>query len=154
MRGRAAGAVARATGPINFLGSVDKATGVVREGSGCGIGGRALRGAVLVFPHGSGSSVGAYTIYSLKSHGVAPAAMVCEKADMAVATGCAAAGIPMVVAGPAEYGALRDGARAVVDTDAGVVRPEAGGVESPAPGRAAHHGAARGGLPEDRPAEP
>lgn len=94
--------------PINFLGMVNKRTGII-EDSAHDLNGMPLAGRVLVFPHGAGSSVGAYTIYSIKAHGAAPAAMICEKPDLTVASGCALADIPMAVADHAELGRLRDG---------------------------------------------
>ncbi|ABK78517.1 conserved hypothetical protein [Cenarchaeum symbiosum A] len=94
--------------PINFLGAVDKKTGEVTD-SGHDLHGRSFKGKILVFPHGVGSSVGAYTIYSLASHGSAPAGMVCKKADLTVASGCALANIPLYVADDTEYDSLADG---------------------------------------------
>ena len=114
VRGRAAGRVALSPEPINFLGAVDKRTGAVRD-RGHPLFGRSVAGAVLAFPRGSGSSVGAYTIYSLGRCGAAPAAMVCREADLTVASGCALANIPLVVAGGPEYGLLRDGDMVEVD---------------------------------------
>lgn len=109
VRGAATGPVVKTGQPINFLGAVDKKTGVIRDPSHdlCGV---SVRGSVLVFPRGTGSSVGAYTIYSLKSAGSAPRAMVCLEADSVVASGCALAGIPLVIVTPEEFEAIRDGA--------------------------------------------
>ena len=114
VRGRAAGTVVRSDEPINFLGAVDKDTGAVRDRAH-GLFGRSIAGAVLVFPRGAGSSVGAYTIYSLGRSGAAPAAMVCREADLAVASGCALANIPLVVADAAEYERPVDGSAMEVD---------------------------------------
>lgn len=119
VRGRARGSVIRTAHPINFLGMIDKRTGMVGDPSH-DLHGRTLAGSILVFPHGIGSSVGAYTIYSTKSYGVAPAAMICGKADLTVATGCAIANIPLVVASDQEISHLRDGGQATLDTDSGV----------------------------------
>lgn len=108
--GPAEGEVLKSDEPINFLGSVDGRTGEVADASHP-LHGRRLAGRILAFPHGSGSSVGAYTVYALAANGVAPAAMVCTRADATVVAGCAVAGIPLVVADAAEFGRLRDGAR-------------------------------------------
>ena len=121
--GRARGTVMRSFRPINFLGMIDKKTGMVGDESH-DLNGRRLAGSILVFPHGSGSSVGAYTIHSLHSQGVAPAAMICERADLTVATGCAVAGIPMAVATESEMGKLHGGSRVLVDTDADILEVE------------------------------
>jgi predicted aconitase with swiveling domain len=59
--------------------------------------GSSVKGAVLVFPGAIGSSVGAYSIYSLKVNASAPAAMICiNKADITTASGCAISNIPLV----------------------------------------------------------
>lgn len=106
--GAASGAVLKSDEPINFLGSVDGKTGRVRDPSHP-LHGAALSGRVLAFPHGAGSSVGAYTVYALRANGVAPSAMICRKPDTTVVTGCAVAGIPLRIADGEEFAALRDG---------------------------------------------
>lgn len=121
VHGRAKGAILRSEEPINFLGTVDKETGVVGEPKHR-LHDRQVKDTILVFPHGIGSSVGAYTIYSLASNGVAPAAMICKRADLAVATGCALANIPFVLADDMEFERLHDGKQAVVDTKGDGIR--------------------------------
>jgi uncharacterized protein len=116
VRGKAEGAVLKTEIPINFLGSVDKKTGVISDDKHDLVG-RQVGDSVLVFPYGVGSSVGAYTIYSLKSNNAAPKAMVCKKADITVASGCALANIPLVILSEKEYGALDNGRRVLLDTD-------------------------------------
>lgn len=120
VRGRARGPALISRKPINFLGMVDKETGVVGDPSH-DLHGKSLAGSVLVFPHGAGSSVGAYTIYSIKANGSAPSAMICERADLTVATGCATADIPLVVAPPGELARLGDGQMITVDTDSAMI---------------------------------
>ncbi|HXG74538.1 MAG TPA: DUF126 domain-containing protein [Candidatus Nitrosotenuis sp.] len=120
VRGRASGPVLKTEMPINFLGSVDKKTGVINDDKH-DLTGRSLKGTILVFPHGVGSSVGAYTIYSLKSNEAAPAAMVCKKVDLTVASGCALANIPLVIVGQQQYDKLQNGAQVTVDTEAGTI---------------------------------
>ena len=67
VQGNAQGKVLKSTNPINFLGAVDKKTGIIRDKK-YDIFEKSMKDTVLVFPHGIGSSVGAYTIYSLKSN--------------------------------------------------------------------------------------
>ena len=112
--GTASGTVLKSDEPINFLGAVDAGSGAVKDPSHP-LHGRRFAGAVLAFPHGSGSSVGAYTVYALRANGVAPAAMVCRKADATVVAGCAVSGIPLVIAGEEEFDSLRDGERVSLD---------------------------------------
>ena len=116
VQGNAQGKVLKSTNPINFLGAVDKKTGIIRDKK-YDIFEKSMKDTVLVFPHGIGSSVGAYTIYSLKSNQSAPIAMICTKADLTVASGCALANIPMIVASPEEFDSINDGTQITVDTD-------------------------------------
>ena len=116
VQGSAQGKVLKSTNPINFLGAVDKKTGIIRDKK-YDIFEKSMKDTVLVFPHGIGSSVGAYTIYSLKSNQSAPIAMICKKADLTVASGCALANIPMIVASPEEFDSINDGTQITVDTD-------------------------------------
>ena len=116
VQGEAQGTVLKTTSPINFLGAVDKQTGIIRDKK-YDIFEKTIKDTVLVFPHGIGSSVGAYTIYSLKSHKSAPVAMICQKADLTVASGCALANIPMIVVSNEEFDSLNDGNQITVDTE-------------------------------------
>jgi hypothetical protein len=103
--------------PINFLGAVDKKTGIIHDNKHPMFQ-KSLKDSILVFPHGIGSSVGAYTIYSLKSHNSAPAAMICTKADLSVVSGCALANIPLLIVTQDQYDSLKDGQKITVDTNA------------------------------------
>ena len=81
--------------PISFLGGVDPADGKIIEKSHdlCGI---CIKGKVLCFPHGHGSTVGSYVLYSLTKKGLAPKAIVNETADPVVVVGAIIANVPMV----------------------------------------------------------
>ena len=116
VRGKARGIILKSCDPINFLGTVDKKTGIISD-SGHELFQKPLRDTILVFPSGVGSSVGAYTIYSIKSNGSAPAAMLCTKADLTVATGCAIADIPLLVISDKEFDLLSTGQQISLDTD-------------------------------------
>jgi len=117
VKGKAKGKIMKSKIPINFLGAVDKKTGIIRDDKH-DMFQKSLKDSILVFPYGIGSSVGAYTIYSLKSNGSAPAAMICTKADLSVASGCALANIPLIIAPQDLYDSLKDGEEITVDTDA------------------------------------
>ena len=92
-----------------------KKTGLIRDKK-YDIFEKSIKDTILVFPHGIGSSVGAYTIYSLKSHQSAPVAMICQKADLTVASGCALANIPMIVVSNDEFDSLHNGSKMSIDT--------------------------------------
>ena len=115
VQGTAQGTVLKTSSPINFLGAVDKKTGTIRDKK-YDIFEKSIKDTILVFPHGIGSSVGAYTIYSLKSNNSAPVAMICTKADLTVASGCALANIPMIVVSNEEFDSIQDGNKITVDT--------------------------------------
>jgi uncharacterized protein len=116
VKGKATGKIMKTKNPINFLGAVDKKTGIIRDDTH-DLYQKSLKDTILVFPHGIGSSVGAYTIYSLKSNSTAPAAMICNLADLAVVSGCALADIPLVIATQDQYDSLNDGEEITIDTD-------------------------------------
>ena len=115
VQGKAQGTILKTISPINFLGAVDKQTGMIRDEK-YDIFEKTIKDTVLVFPHGIGSSVGAYTSFSLKSHKSAPVAMICQKADLTVASGCALANIPMIVVSNEEFNSLNDGNQITIDT--------------------------------------
>ena len=121
VKGRAQGSTLVAKNPINFLGSVDKKTGKIRDEKH-DLFGKSLAEKILVFPFGVGSSVGAYTIYSLKSNKCAPQAMICLKADLTTASGCALANIPLVVATKDEYNSIKDGRKILLDAENGKIQ--------------------------------
>ena len=116
VKGKAKGVVLKSNNPINFLGAVDKKTGVIRD-ENHDLFNKSVKDTILVFPHGVGSSVGAYTIYSLKSNNSAPRAMICQKADLIVASGCALANIPLVIVTKEEFESLENGKEIDIDTD-------------------------------------
>lgn len=115
VKGKASGKILKTSTPINFLGAVDKKTGVIHDKKHDLVG-MSIKDSILVFPYGVGSSVGAYTIYSLKSNQSAPLAMICAKADLSVASGCALANIPMVIAAE-EIEKLESGKEVTLDTE-------------------------------------
>jgi len=120
VKGKARGIIMKCVNPINFLGAVEKKTGVILDKSH-ELYQKSIKNSILVFPHGVGSSVGAYTIYSLKSNNSAPSAMVCLKADLTVASGCALANIPFVLVNQEEFDSLQQGNEATLDTESGKI---------------------------------
>ena len=114
--GKVEGIVLKSNDPINFLGTVDKKTGVISD-KNHPLFGKPIKDTILVFPSGVGSSVGAYTIYSIKSNNVAPLAMICKKVDLTVATGCALANIPLITISDEEFLSIKNGIKMSLDTD-------------------------------------
>ncbi len=119
--GKGEGAALVSAQPINFLAMVDTKTGRITDEKHT-LYNKSLKDAVLVFPNAIGSSVGAYVFYSLKESGTAPAAIVCAKADITTASGCAIAGIPVVdLPAKKPLASIVAGKRVMVNADRGTI---------------------------------
>ena len=81
--------------PISFYGGVDPNTGEVIE-KGHELHGKSVKGKVLVFPTGKGSTVGSYTLYRMKKNGAAPAGIINSECETVVAVGAIISEIPCV----------------------------------------------------------
>ncbi len=120
VRGKAQGTLLVAKNPINFLGGIDKKTGIVHDKKH-DLYGKSIGGKILAFPFGVGSSVGAYTLYSLKYNHCAPLAMICLKADLTTASGCAISNIPLVIASKDDYDLLQEDKDITLDAVEGTI---------------------------------
>ncbi|NIP66833.1 DUF126 domain-containing protein [Candidatus Bathyarchaeota archaeon] len=105
--------------PISFLGGVDPHSGKVIERDH-DLKGRSLKGRVLCFPHGHGSTVGSYVLYSLAKNGVGPKAILNEKADPVVVVGAIIAEIPMM--DRVDIGQIETDDEVEVDCDEGTAK--------------------------------
>jgi predicted aconitase with swiveling domain len=94
-RGRTEGNALVTTQPISFLGGIDPTTGKIIERDHELLG-ESVKGRVLVFPYGKGSTVGSYTLYRLRKNGMAPSAIVNEECETIVAVGAIISEIPCV----------------------------------------------------------
>jgi predicted aconitase with swiveling domain len=92
-KGKAEGEALVTTQPISFYGGVDPNTGVVIE-KGHELQGQSVKGKILVFPNGKGSTVGSYTLYRMKKNGVAPAGMINKECETIIAVGAIISEIP------------------------------------------------------------
>jgi predicted aconitase with swiveling domain len=82
--------------PINFLTMIDSRNGEIKDLNHDSYG-TTLKGKIFVFPYSVGSSVGAYTLYSLKKKSANPLAIICSnRMDITTASGCAISNIPAV----------------------------------------------------------
>ena len=119
--GKARGIALVSRKSLSFLGGVEPETGVIKD-TESDIKGESIRGKILVFPRGKGSTVGSYVIYQLKKNGVAPGAIVVEEAETIVATGAIIAGIPMV--DKVDIDKIKTGQFVEVDADKGEINVE------------------------------
>ncbi len=94
-RGRASGRALTSEQSLSFFGGFDLETGVVTE-RGHPLEGQAVAGRVLVFPTGTGSTVGSFALLRMVRGGVGPAALVMRSCDTTVAVGAIIAEIPCV----------------------------------------------------------
>jgi predicted aconitase with swiveling domain len=93
--GRAEGIALVSAEAIGFFGMIDPETGVIVE-QGHPLQGESIRGRVLVFPTGKGSTVGSYSLYRMAKAGVAPAAIINAESEPIVAVGAIISEIPML----------------------------------------------------------
>jgi hypothetical protein len=121
-RGQAAGTALVTKMAISFFGGVDPDTGeVVEKGHDLEV--QSVRGKVLVFPTGKGSTVGSYTLYRLRHAGAAPAAIVNRECETITAVGCIIAEIPCIDQVDIEH--IPNGAWVRLDGEAGLLEFEA-----------------------------
>ena len=93
--GKAEGVALVSSSPLSFYGGVNPDTGEVVE-RGHELQGECVKGRVLVFPGGKGSTVGSYVMYRLAKNGVGPSAIVNSKCETIVAVGAIISEIPCV----------------------------------------------------------
>ena len=94
-KGKAEGEALSTAMPISFYGGVEPNTGVVIE-KGHELQGQCVKGKIVVFPTGKGSTVGSYTLYRMKKNGTAPAGMINRECETVVAVGAIISEIPCV----------------------------------------------------------
>lgn len=104
--------------PLGFYGCVNPKTGVVIE-KGHELEGKSVKGKILVFPCGKGSTVGSYVIYGLVANKVAPKAIINKETETIVATGVILGGIPCV--DRIDISEIKTGDKLKVNAEAGTV---------------------------------
>jgi predicted aconitase with swiveling domain len=81
--------------PISFYGGVDPKTSKILE-KGHELQGKTVKGKILVFPTGKGSTVGSYTLYRMKKNDTAPAGIINRECETVIAVGAIISDIPCV----------------------------------------------------------
>lgn len=81
--------------PISFYGGVDPTNGIILE-KGHELQGECVKGKILVFPTGKGSTVGSYTLYRMKKNGNSPAGIINKECETVIAVGAIISDIPCV----------------------------------------------------------
>lgn len=128
VEGKAEGEVIVSRTPFGFFGGVNPKTGVVID-KWHELCGKSIKGKILVYPEGRGSTVGAAIILELARTGCAPAAVVNVNIETITAAGGILAkrfydvNIPMVDSlTEEELFSLRDGDRLQVDGCTGEIK--------------------------------
>jgi uncharacterized protein len=114
-KGKAEGEALVTTQPISFYGGVDPNTGVVTE-KGHELQGQSVKGKILVFPQGKGSTVGSYTLYRMKKNDVAPAGMINKECETIIAVGAIISEIPTI--DKVDISKIKTGNKVSVENDA------------------------------------
>ena len=112
LQGKAEGTALVSSLPMSFYGGVDPNSGIVVE-RGHELQGQSVKGRVLVFPNGKGSTVGSYIMFRLKKSGNAPCAIINEKCETIVAVGAIISEIPCV--DKIDISRIKTGSRVRVD---------------------------------------
>jgi predicted aconitase with swiveling domain len=94
-KGKAIGEALATAQAISFYGGVDPNTGEVIE-KGHELQGKSVKGKILVFPNGKGSTVGSYTLYRMKKNDTAPTGIINKDCETVVAVGAIISEIPCV----------------------------------------------------------
>lgn len=119
--GKAEGEALVSNQPISFVGGVDPNTGTVIE-KGHELQEQNVKGKILVFPYGKGTTYNPFALYAMKKRSTAPAAIINLKSEEIVLTGAILAEIPFIDnldQNPLE--AIETGDYVKVDADAGTV---------------------------------
>ena len=103
---------------ISFMGTVNPKTGVIIERKH-EIEGTALKGKILVYPRGKGSTGGSYMLYDCVKNGVGPAAIVNIEGEQVTVIGAIIAELPMV--DHIDIDQIHTGDYVKVDADHGIV---------------------------------
>lgn len=94
-KGSAKGPALISREPLSFLGGVNPKTGEIIE-EGHPLKGENVKGRILVFPHGKGSTVGSYVMLGLVKNDKAPAGIINLEAEPIIIVGAIISKIPMV----------------------------------------------------------
>ena len=78
---------------FSFFGVVNRETGIINVGTNAG---KSFKDKIFIFPKGKGSTLAPYVAINCVENGVAPKAILCQKADGVIALVGVMAKIPIV----------------------------------------------------------
>ncbi len=104
---------------FSFFGDVNRETGIINVGTNAG---KSFKDKILVFPQSKGSTLAPYVAADCKRNGVAPKAILCQKADGVVAMVAILADIPTMDQFEENIvGVVNTGDRVRIDPDQGFI---------------------------------
>ncbi|MFC1454640.1 aconitase X swivel domain-containing protein [Candidatus Undinarchaeota archaeon] len=109
---------------LSFYGSIDFKTGKIQEKES-DIYGKSIKGTILVFPGGKGSTVGSIALYRLHKSGLGPKAIINIETEPIIATGAILSEIPLIdklEKDPTKV--IKNGDTVLVDCDKGFISIE------------------------------
>ncbi|MGQ9722098.1 MAG: aconitase X swivel domain-containing protein [Candidatus Jordarchaeum sp.] len=110
--------------PISFLGFIDPKTGKVIQ-KGHELEGKSVKGKILVFSTGIGSTVGSYVLINLANKGLAPKAIIQKDSDIVTLVGAVIGEIPLVHRLDQDpLTVIKNGDKLTVDSEKGIVEVE------------------------------
>jgi predicted aconitase with swiveling domain len=120
--GTAKGEALVTTQQISFEGGIDSSSGIVKE-RGHELEGKNVKGKILVFPRGKGSSEGALKLYDMSVQGTSPAAIINVETEPIIAIGAVLGKIPTIhKLNKDPTRTIRSGDFLIVDADKGTVK--------------------------------
>jgi len=104
---------------FSFFGDVNRETGIINVGTNAG---KSFKDKILVFPQSKGSTLAPYVVSDCKRNGVAPKAILCQKADGVVAMVAILSDIPTMDQFEEDITqVVKTGDRVRVDPDKGLI---------------------------------
>lgn len=104
---------------ISFMGTVNPQTGYIIERKH-EIEGECMKGKILVYPRGKGSTGGSYMLYDVVKNGVGPAGIINQECESVTVIGAIIAELPMV--DQADISEIETGDYVYLDATNGIIR--------------------------------
>ena len=107
--------------PIGFNFGIDVIDGAITEYNH-ELFGKSIKGKILLFPHGKGSTGGSYVVYQLAKNKTGPRAIINITTEAIIAVGAIMGGIPVIDRLEKDpFDLISDGDHVRVDADQGLV---------------------------------
>ena len=119
VEGTVAGEAVVSLEPVGFNGGIDPKTGEFVE-RGHPLCGTNVKGKIMVFPTGKGSTGGSYILYAANQNGVGPAGIVMQELEPIIVIGAIISEIPLISVSAEEMDKVHTGDMVELDASRGV----------------------------------